>query len=1003
MTVVVSSVNKLIPIGTSYDTSTFVLGNVVNNTYQELIPKVSSPYLSTSQLSLPITFKVYVTDQNLFYYWTGSAWAEVSSASAGYLASIYNNQPYLVTVKNSPPPNTGSILIAISSTEATWQPATNISSITLGSPTNGLSLSGVQLSLGLSSSITTGALSSSDWNLFNNKQNALVNPVTYLGSPTSTQIAQWSSAGVITGVNTTGTGNVVLSTSPNLISPSLGSATANTINNVTITSVATNATLTIQNGYTLTVIGNSTLSGTNSGDITLGIPLNGLSLSGQQLSLGLSSSTTTGALSSSDWNLFNSALIVKTTVSDINYTVTGTSSQAIAYSTLTVSRTIQLPPAIYSGQRIYILDESGHCNETITLSLLANGTDLIEYNSDRILNYPYASIGIESTGSGKWVIFENPNPNISAGIRTLPTYVNNGNGSITLGPGTYSLYTNSDGVGKLKTFNIPGNTFTLTDGVLTYIVANYNNGSPIIQAITTVSSINETTIIPIITVYRQGTTLYYLEWDDLGDALPNKTHQSIVKTQRYRLEPGGLTLGEAPTRYVTITSGTVWTGAVPTVLNAFNSSTNTMQLAYHVAGVWTFSTVTQYNNLNYDDGTNLQTTSGGKYVVNFIYRGVGTDTSAIILLGNANYNLGQAQVAQPPSSVPPLISSHYILVGRIIVTQGGSSAYQIDSAFSTIFTPTAAMDHNSLANLQGGTSGQYYHLTSSEYIGSGTGIFLRQTSPSILGVPTAPTAASNTNTTQLATTAFVLNQASSNLPLMDNTPSVGVSTYFSREDHIHPNDISKADKIIVSQTAHGFTTGQAVYFNGTSWALAEANSITTLGIGLVVYIDANTFYLYCLGIISGLSGLTAGQYYFVSDTIPGALTTTEPTSVNSFSNPILLAISSTIGVVLPFRPSEILDTVYYATEYDFLLDNEPTISNITYIPTRSGTNIINESWYLGVSTLFKTIDYTYTSGLITTEVRKLYANDGITIVAQSTIVYTYSSNFVTLASYTRNI
>lgn len=49
----------------------------------------------------------------------------------------------------------------------------------------------------------------------------------------------------------------------------------------------------------------SNVSGSNTGDVTLGTA-NGLSLAGQVLSLGLSSTSTTGALSSTDWNTFNS-------------------------------------------------------------------------------------------------------------------------------------------------------------------------------------------------------------------------------------------------------------------------------------------------------------------------------------------------------------------------------------------------------------------------------------------------------------------------------------------------------------------------------------------------------------------------------------------------------------------------------------------------------------------------------------------------------------------------
>jgi hypothetical protein len=66
--------------------------------------------------------------------------------------------------------------------------------VTIGTA-NGLSLSTQALSLGLASTSTTGALSSTDWNTFNNKQNALTNPVT--GTGTSTRVAFWNNASSI--------------------------------------------------------------------------------------------------------------------------------------------------------------------------------------------------------------------------------------------------------------------------------------------------------------------------------------------------------------------------------------------------------------------------------------------------------------------------------------------------------------------------------------------------------------------------------------------------------------------------------------------------------------------------------------------------------------------------------------------------------------------------------------------------------------------------------------
>lgn len=53
--------------------------------------------------------------------------------------------------------------------------------VTLGTA-NGLTLIGQQLSLGLASGSANGALSSTDWNTFNNKQNALTNPITGTGT-----------------------------------------------------------------------------------------------------------------------------------------------------------------------------------------------------------------------------------------------------------------------------------------------------------------------------------------------------------------------------------------------------------------------------------------------------------------------------------------------------------------------------------------------------------------------------------------------------------------------------------------------------------------------------------------------------------------------------------------------------------------------------------------------------------------------------------------------------
>lgn len=69
-------------------------------------------------------------------------------------------------------------------------------------------------------------------------------------------------------------------------------------------------------------------------------------------------------------------------------------------------------------------------------------------------------------------------------------------------------------------------------------------------------------------------------------------------------------------------------------------------------------------------------------------------------------------------------------------------------------------------------------------------------SPALTGIPTVPTAAVGTNTTQAASTAFVQAEIAADLatatPLVDGVAAVGTSVKMSREDHVHPIDTSRA-------------------------------------------------------------------------------------------------------------------------------------------------------------------------------------------------------------------
>jgi hypothetical protein len=69
---------------------------------------------------------------------------------------------------------------------------------------------------------------------------------------------------------------------------------------------------------------------------------------------------------------------------------------------------------------------------------------------------------------------------------------------------------------------------------------------------------------------------------------------------------------------------------------------------------------------------------------------------------------------------------------------------------------------------------------------TGTASVVLSDSPELTGIPISTTASVDTNTNQIATTAFVLGQSASANPQALGSVAVGTSTRYAREDHIHP-------------------------------------------------------------------------------------------------------------------------------------------------------------------------------------------------------------------------
>jgi|GEM_PF-638630 len=285
----------------------------------------------------------------------------------------------------------------------------------------------------------------------------------------------------------------------------------------------------------------------------------------------------------------------------------------------------------------------------------------------------------------------------SGGVVVNPSFTDNADGSVTFGSGTYNLFSQADGTGVIKRYVVDGNTFTLTDQTENYIYVEYNNGAPRLSNTTNRNILTHTTTQTLYSIYRDGTTIITLDWDGAGNALSNRLNRRNIYTNRFGIQTAPM-LGEVATRTITVGSGIIWIGVTNQSLDTFSSATDALYFLRHVSGVWTKSTVTQYNNTQYDDGANPQTVTDGNYAVSFYYREVTSQKRVYMVLGNGDYNLAEAQAATPPAGLPSYIGTHTVLIGRLIVQKNSNTATQINSSFTTVFASTPVAEHNQLSD-----------------------------------------------------------------------------------------------------------------------------------------------------------------------------------------------------------------------------------------------------------------------------------------------------------------
>lgn len=365
---------------------------------------------------------------------------------------------------------------------------------------------------------------------------------------------------------------------------------------------------------------------------------------------------------------------------------------------------------------------------------LSNGLVQITLDGDQYQPGARYVYGTDAAGVKTWtpVLVENLD---GATYSTLQHYVNTmtSPGIITgcdlsrldvdtvqVSAGTGMIRVADDDVSSLVFFDIPAGTFDIpADQETRFYGVVYSAGAVAYEA-RLVDDWDKDTEIPLGSAVRfNGTMVVTPNKYRTGDPITNVIQRFYADFPASRDNSlGGLALGETGTRNVTVSAGRIWSRLSDFDVASKDSSADAMVSVYFNGTNLTFTSgLSQWDNLQYNDmGTGALVTMGNNKYANLWFFVSIDGTQYGFAYGTGQYNtLGEAADEGVPAYLNQDFFNQSLLLGRFLFQKSAATAARIESAFIAAFSSAAINDHNSLGGLQGGTVGEFYHLTSAEH------------------------------------------------------------------------------------------------------------------------------------------------------------------------------------------------------------------------------------------------------------------------------------------------
>jgi hypothetical protein len=418
----------------------------------------------------------------------------------------------------------------------------------------------------------------------------------------------------------------------------------------------------------------------------------------------------------------------------------------------------------------------------VALSGLANN-DLLAYESSTDLwkNKTYSALGLLTSAYAASTYAPKASPTFTG----LATFDNSTNYALTLPSGTAGYYSSASS-GVYSIFNASTEVIRLSSSGIKYPDGNTQSvafpgftgyaplASPSFTGNVTITSnssgaalfIEQSGTGNILTLHDQASDTNFVAIDQNGKV---NTIPSVTASAGFNVPHG-----TAPTSPV---NGDIWT----TTGGLFMRQNGTTQQYVDLAGTQTINGTKTFSGANQTLGNATSagtinvgtgaTVSGATRTIQIGINAAAGSTNAITIGSTAGTSTTTLQGTTNGVTAAVDTNSVALATTAYVVGQAGSATPLVNG--------TAAV----------GTSLRYARQ---DHVHPTDTSRAALASPTFTGTPLSTTAAVDTNTTQIATTAFVLAQAAAATPLVDGTAAVGTSTRYARADHVHPTDTTRA-------------------------------------------------------------------------------------------------------------------------------------------------------------------------------------------------------------------